>query len=130
MTSVGSDSAVVRSGRFFHLFTYGSSLEARQVLAGLEGCEVVARREVAGTLYDIDGEYPALVLAGMGKVSGEVWRCPVEVLTDLDRDERVVTRRLRRVGVQVGEYACWVYVVGPKLARLLVPGRRLVTSAP
>lgn len=130
MTSVATESAVVRSGRYFHIFSYGSGLEDRLAAGLLEGCELVAEREVAGTLYDIDGEYPALVLAGNGRVAGEIWRCPVEVLPELDSDERVVARQLNRIGLQVDEFACWVYVVGPKLARHLAPGRRLASSAP
>lgn len=129
MASQGLDSAMVRSGRFFHLFTYGANLEAPVVGASLEGCELVAHREAVGTLYDIDGDYQALVLAGPGRVGGAVWRCPVELLPELDRDERVLARQLRRVGVQVGEFACWAYVVGPKLARRLVPGRRVAPGA-
>lgn len=129
MSSVGLEAAAVRSGRFFHLFIYGASLEVRAAAASLEGCELVAHRQVAGTLYDIDGEYQALVLAGAGRVGGEVWRCPVELLPELDQDERVLARKLRRVGVEVGEFACWAYVVGPKLARRLVPGRRVVSGA-
>lgn len=89
----------------------------------------MAAAEVEGTLYDLDDLYPALVLAGQGRVAGEVWRCPVEVLVELDAEESVRSRYFRRVGVQVGEYPCWVYVAGPKLARELVPGRRMGGSA-
>jgi gamma-glutamylcyclotransferase (GGCT)/AIG2-like uncharacterized protein YtfP len=91
----------------------------------LEGCELVETATVAGTLYDIDGAYPALVLAGAGKVAGEIWRCPVERLAELDRYEGVDARLFRRVGVQVGDYACWTYVAGARLARKLVPERRI-----
>jgi gamma-glutamylcyclotransferase (GGCT)/AIG2-like uncharacterized protein YtfP len=80
---------------------------------------------VAGTLYDIDGAQPALVLAGAGTVDGEVWRCPVERLAEFDATARLPAGLFRRVGVQVGEYPCWVYVAGPKLAQRLVPARRL-----
>jgi gamma-glutamylcyclotransferase (GGCT)/AIG2-like uncharacterized protein YtfP len=90
----------------------------------LVGCERVGPATVAGTLYDIDGAYPALVLAGGGGVAGEIWRCPVERLVEFDRYEGVDARLFRRVGVQVGEYACWTYVAGPRLARKLVPERR------
>jgi gamma-glutamylcyclotransferase (GGCT)/AIG2-like uncharacterized protein YtfP len=124
MAEARSDSGVVRSGRYFHLFVCGTAPGDPRPAALPEGCEQVTAASVPGTLYDLDDSPPALVLAGHGSVAGEVWRCPVEVLIDLDADERVQAGYLRRVGVQVGEYPCWAYVAGPKLARWLVPGRR------
>lgn len=117
--------AVESSGRYFHLFVHHDLPPALNAAGETGIAERVGEGEVAGTEYDIGGGERALALAGPGRVKGEVWRCPVELLAELDRDERVVDRLLRRVGVQVGEYPCWAYVVGPKLAPRLVPGRRL-----
>src|SRR5690606_21814697 len=115
---------VVRSGRYFHLFVHGTVPQAL-LAAGASGtAERVATREVVGTEYDVGDGETALVLAGPGRVRGEVWRCALELLKELGRGERVVGRFWRRVGVQVGEYPCWAYVAGPRLAPKLVPGRR------
>lgn len=125
MTVSSVDKAVVSSGRYFHLFVHGS-VPSALIAAGAAGtAERVAVREVVGTEYDVGDGETALVLAGSGRVTGEVWRCAVELLPELDRDERVAGRLWRRVGVQVGEYPCWAYVAGPKLAPMLAPGRRL-----
>lgn len=69
---------------------------------------------VRGTLYDV-GAYPALLLGGEGEVEGEVWRCPVSLLGVLDRYEGTEEGLFRRVAVEVGGRACWVYAAGPKL---------------
>src|SRR5690606_24268332 len=74
----------------FHLFTYGTlrrGVGAADTL--LRRCERVGGAAVPGTLYDIDGRFPALVLAGTHRVEGDVWRCPADVLPDLDRYEGV-----------------------------------------
>lgn len=125
MTVPSSEKMESGSGRYFHLFVHGSVPAVLAAAGAAGGAERVAVREVVGTEYDVGGIETALVLAGPGRVTGEVWRCGVELLPDLDRDERVAGRLLRRVGVQVGEYACWAYVAGPKLAPRLAPGRRL-----
>ncbi|HEX7117228.1 MAG TPA: gamma-glutamylcyclotransferase family protein [Longimicrobiales bacterium] len=110
----------------FHLFTYGTLRRGGSATDLLEGCEAVATATVAGTLYDIDGAYPALVLAGTGRVEGEVWRCPASTLPRLDAYEGIAEGLFRRVGVRVGDRACWTYVAGPKLARRLTADRRIV----
>lgn len=125
MTPNMADARVAAGGRSFYLFVYGTLRQGGAAAHLLAGCERVGHATVAGTLYDIDRAYPALVLAGGGEVAGEVWRCPVERLAELDRYEGVEARLFRRVGVQVGEYACWTYVAGAKLARQLVPERRV-----
>lgn len=125
MTVPSNDMTVARNGRTFHLFVHGVVPEVLVAASRDGGAGRVAVREVVGTEYDVDGGDTALVLAGPGRVQGEVWRCAVELLPELDRDERVASRHLRRVGVQVGEFACWAYVAGPKLAPQLAPGRRL-----
>lgn len=112
------------TGRF-HLFTYGTLRRGGAAAELLDGCELVGTGAVAGTLYDIDGAYPALVLAGAGRVEGEIWRCPVDVLPRLDAYEGVAEGLFRRVGVRAGDRACWTYVAGPRLARRLMPDRRV-----
>lgn len=112
-------------GRGFHLFTYGTLRRGHEAARLLEGCERIGPATVAGSLYDIDGEYPALVLAGAGRVEGEIWRCPPEVLARLDEYEGVSEGLFRRVATEAGGLACWVYVAGPKLARRLTPRRRI-----
>lgn len=112
-------------GSGFHLFTYGTLRRDGQAAGLLEGCELVGPATVAGSLYDIDGEYPALVLAGAGRVEGEIWRCPAELLARLDEYEAVSRGLFRRVATEADGLACWVYVAGPKLARRLTPRRRI-----
>lgn len=109
----------------FHLFVYGTLRDGGPAAELLLGAEPVGPAVVAGTLYDIEGRFPALVLAGGGRVHGELWRCPVELLKKLDEYEGVDEGLFRRIGVRVGEQACWTYVAGPKLARLLAPATRI-----
>ncbi|MFS8636796.1 MAG: gamma-glutamylcyclotransferase family protein [Gemmatimonadota bacterium] len=109
----------------FHLFTYGTLRRGGAAAELLEGCELVGKATVTGTLFDIDGEYPAMILAGPGTVEGEVWRCPTHTLARLDEYEGVAEGLFRRVGVRAGEWACWTYVAGPMLAARLTPDRRL-----
>jgi gamma-glutamylcyclotransferase (GGCT)/AIG2-like uncharacterized protein YtfP len=108
-----------------YLFVYGTLLSSGAAASMLVGCERVTRASVEGTLYDIDGAYPALVLAGTGSVDGEVWCCPPELVYELDRYEGVEDALFRRVAVMVAEYPCWAYVAGPQLARRLTPARRI-----
>jgi gamma-glutamylcyclotransferase (GGCT)/AIG2-like uncharacterized protein YtfP len=111
---------------FFHLFAYGSlaSADARPAADLLAGCEQVGRASVRGTLYDL-GEYPALLLSGATEVAGVIWRCPADRLPLLDAYEAVEDGLFRRVGVRAGDYACWVYVAGPRLGLRLTPEARL-----
>lgn len=113
----------------FHLFVYGTLRTGGSATTLLASCERVAAAEVGGVLYDIDGEYTALVLYGNAPVAGEIWRCPSELLPEIDAYEGVDNGLFRRVGVSVrhpagGDVACWTYVAGPALARKLVPARR------
>jgi gamma-glutamylcyclotransferase (GGCT)/AIG2-like uncharacterized protein YtfP len=115
----------------FHLFVYGtlqSGGSARDLLAN---CDLIGAASVGGVLYDIDGEFPALVLYGATPVRGEVWQCPAELLKTLDAYEGTASGLFRRVGVhaQVGgeEIGCWAYVAGPRLSRKLTPARRVTT---
>jgi gamma-glutamylaminecyclotransferase len=107
------------------IFVYGTLRTGGAAHDALRGCEHVASATVPGTLYDIDGRFPALMLYGGTAVRGEVWRCPDALLPRLDAYEGVESGLFRRVGVRVGEHACWTYVAGPALARQLTAARRL-----
>ena len=113
----------------FHLFAYGSLRSNGTGSSLLRGCEHIGSGEVGGVLYDIDGEYRALVLYGSTPVPGDVWRCPTSVLATLDEYEGVEHGLFRRIGVNVklndgAEVGCWVYVAGPSLSEKLRPGSR------
>lgn len=110
----------------FHLFVYGTLRAGAGAEGMLDGCERVAPASVEGTLYDVGGRYPALMLYGRTQVRGEVWRCPVERLWRLDDYEGVDRGLFRRVGVQVDRFTCWTYVAGPALAHELTPARRII----
>jgi gamma-glutamylcyclotransferase (GGCT)/AIG2-like uncharacterized protein YtfP len=109
----------------FHLFAYGTLRRAGPASALLDGCTFVGEADTTGTLYDIRGEYPALMLYGQDTIHGEIWRCPTSRLAELDTWERVVDGLFRRVGIEIDSLACWVYVAGPRLARLLTPAARV-----
>ena len=113
----------------FLLFVYGTLRSGGRSSAMLQNAQLIGDATVGGVLYDIDGEYPALVLYGNTPVSGEVWRCANEMLPRLDAFERVDDGVFRRVGLEVdtsaGVVACWTYVAGPALTRKLVPAQRV-----
>jgi gamma-glutamylcyclotransferase (GGCT)/AIG2-like uncharacterized protein YtfP len=109
----------------FHLFVYGTLLRGGAANALLDSCERVRPAAVAGTLYDVGGEYPALMLYGESPVRGEIWRCPNDLLPRLDTFEGVGEQLFRRVAVAVEGTPCWTYVAGPAIARELTPSRRL-----
>lgn len=111
--------------RAFHLFVYGTLVGGGEADGLLAGCERLGPATVAGTLYDIRGEYPALILYGDAPVRGEVWRCPNRLLPRLDDYESVSAGLFRRVAVDVDGVACWTYVAGPAIARELTPGQRV-----
>jgi gamma-glutamylcyclotransferase (GGCT)/AIG2-like uncharacterized protein YtfP len=113
----------------FHLFAYGTLRRGGPSHELLATSVFVGTATVEGTLYDIDGDFPALVLYGSTRVPGEIWRCSAELLGRLDGFEGTDSGLFRRVGVQVGDYGCWTYVAGPALARRLTPSRRLPTGA-
>lgn len=118
---------------FIHLFVYGTLRAQQQGAALLHGCEQVGHGAVHGTLYDIDGEYPALLLYGETVVRGEIWRCPADALLRLDEYEGVGEHLFRRIAHEVVEnttgetYPCWLYVAGPALSRKLTPDRRIAS---
>jgi gamma-glutamylcyclotransferase (GGCT)/AIG2-like uncharacterized protein YtfP len=112
----------------FNLFVYGT---LRGAGAGrLAGCERVADAAVTGTLYSIDGGFPALVHYGPDRVSGEVWRCPAGLLPELDEYEGVGRGMFRRIALDVetddgSVVPCWLYAAGPALAHRLTPANRV-----
>ena len=111
----------------FHLFAYGTLRDKGSSASLLRECVQVGPGQIGGVLYDIDGEYPALVMYGTSPVHGEVWRCPTDLLASLDAYEGVDDGLFRRVGVEVDGTPCWTYVAGPKLTRKLTPARRITT---
>ena len=107
--------------RGFHLFVYGTLRAEGAAHALLDGARRVAVASIRGTLYDIDGQYPALMLYGTQVVNGEVWHVPDAArLARLDAYEGVAEGLFRRVGLDVDGFGCWVYVAGPAVARKLV----------
>jgi gamma-glutamylcyclotransferase (GGCT)/AIG2-like uncharacterized protein YtfP len=115
------------TGDHFLLFAYGSLKTADASVAAREllwGCERVGSGTVRGTLYDL-GDYPALLLGGTDEVEGAVWRCPVEVLSALDRYEGTAAGLFRRVATRVAGRGCWLYVAGPRLGPRLTPDARV-----
>lgn len=99
----------------------------------LAGCVKVGDGTIGGTLYDIEGRYPALVHYGADPVQGEIWRCPAEVLPALDAYEGIGVGLFRRVATEIetqgGErLPCWLYTAGPALARHLTPANRVASG--
>lgn len=136
----------------FNLFVYGTlradsgngnaaRADHRGAVAGtgsasdlLAGCVRVADGTIGGTLYDIDGRYPALVHYGSDPVHGEIWRCPTELLQALDAYEGTAAGLFRRIAVEIRTDAgeplpCWVYTAGPALSRHLTPANRVASGS-
>jgi gamma-glutamylcyclotransferase (GGCT)/AIG2-like uncharacterized protein YtfP len=112
----------------FHLFVYGTLRTGAGAAGVLADCELVATATVQGTLYDVDGRFPALMLYGTTPVHGEIWCCPSPLLPRLDAYEQVESGVFRRVAVRVDGHACWTYVAGPALAHELTPARRITSG--
>jgi gamma-glutamylcyclotransferase (GGCT)/AIG2-like uncharacterized protein YtfP len=113
----------------FNLFVYGTLLHNGAAADLLHGCERVGAASVRGVMYDIDGRFPAVVLYGDAQVHGEVWRCPRELLLQLDEYEGTASGLFRRVAVEAdladARVACWVYAAGPALGRKLTAAARV-----
>jgi hypothetical protein len=101
-----------------HVFIYGAPN------AGIEA-EAMQEGAVAGTLFEVDGVGPALMLAGHSSVRGMVLRVSAEALGALDGSAGVREGLFRRVGVKVGGIPCWTWVAGPAIAPRLAGSRRL-----
>jgi gamma-glutamylcyclotransferase (GGCT)/AIG2-like uncharacterized protein YtfP len=120
----------------FHLFVYGTLRTGASDGAGrlLNGCVKIAEGTLGGTLYDIEGRFPALVYYGHDPVRGEIWRCPADLLPALDSYEGIASGLFRRVAVEIeadtGDLMpCWVYTAGPALSRQLTPANRLASGS-
>jgi gamma-glutamylcyclotransferase (GGCT)/AIG2-like uncharacterized protein YtfP len=115
----------------FHLFAYGTLRRDGASASMLRDCEFIGAGTVNGVLYNIDNQFPALVLYGNAPVSGDVWRCPAAMLPTLDAYERIEEGLFRRIGVNVevgeGEIASWVYVAGSGLSRKLSANHRIAS---
>jgi gamma-glutamylcyclotransferase (GGCT)/AIG2-like uncharacterized protein YtfP len=112
----------------FNLFVYGTLRSNAAAADLLAGCELIGTGTVTGTLYDIDGRFPALLRYGSDAVHGEIWRCPADLLPALDAYEGTAEGMFRRIAdyvkTQHGERVpCWVYAAGPALSRRLTPDR-------
>jgi gamma-glutamylcyclotransferase (GGCT)/AIG2-like uncharacterized protein YtfP len=117
----------------FNLFVYGTLKRGGRAAELMQGCEWLGTATVGGVLYNIDDQFTTLIVYGNTPVHGEVWRCPPDMLKQLDEYEGVDSGLFRRIGVTVtladGErVGCWIYVAGPKLARKLTPDRQIVTT--
>lgn len=111
-----------------HVFVYGTLRRGGRASALLRGCECLGVRRVRGSLYDVNGAYPALVLEDAGEVEGEVWRCSGALLAELDQYEGVGQGLYHRVRVEVEGTPCWTYVAGPGLESVLTPERRIAAG--
>lgn len=113
--------------RGFFLFVYGTLRAGSEAAARmLAGCTWLRAASVRGTLYDMDGEFTALMLYGDAPIGGEIWHVPDSArLLRLDEYEGVERGLFRRVGVEADGVPCWTYVAGPALAHKLTPERRL-----
>jgi gamma-glutamylcyclotransferase (GGCT)/AIG2-like uncharacterized protein YtfP len=109
----------------FNLFVYGTLRTDGIAAELLADAGYIKAATVQGALYDIDGAYPALMLYGNSPVRGEIWRCPPDLLSQLDAYESVQHGLFRRVGVEVAGLPCWTYVAGPALASKLTRERLL-----
>lgn len=104
-----------------HLFVYGTLRHGGTAARLLADSERIDAAVVAGTLYNVNTRFPALVLGGSGTVHGELWRCPPDLLPRLDEYESVPEGLFRRVRRQIASVTAWIYVAGPRLAPHLVP---------
>lgn len=121
----------------FNLFVYGT-LRGGPAVGGAAGrlsdCVKLGEGTIGGTLYDVDGRFPALVHYGSDPVQGEVWRCPAELLLELDAYEGTASGLFRRIATEIelasGESVpCWVYTAGPALSRQLTPEHRVASGS-
>lgn len=116
----------------FHLFVYGTLRKGQSANHRLMNAEFVSDGYVTGILYNVDDKFPALVLYdGAPRIDGEIWRCPVSLLHELDAYEGVDEGLFRRVGVHAkrddegDDVPVWTYAAGPTLSQKLTPERRI-----
>ena len=114
----------------FNLFVYGTLRSGGGAAGRLSACARIADATIGGALYDIEGRFPALVHYGTEPVHGEIWRCPADMLLELDAYEGTATGMFRRIAADVQTVAgesvsCWLYTAGPALSRQLTPANRV-----
>ena len=107
------------------LFVYGTLVGGGARPGLLAGCRSLGAASTTGSLFDIDGRYPALVPGDSGRVHGELWLCPAGRLPGLDEYEGVEAGLYRRVRLVAGGRPVWAYVAGPALAAHLVERNRI-----
>ena len=120
----------------FNLFVYGtlrSDPRSGGAAAPLAGSRKITEGTIGGTLYDIEGRFPALIRYGADPVRGEIWRCPADLLLALDDYEGVASGLFRRVAMEIeaadgGLVPCWLYTAGPALSRHLTPSNRVASG--
>ncbi|MDP9991701.1 gamma-glutamylcyclotransferase (GGCT)/AIG2-like uncharacterized protein YtfP [Variovorax boronicumulans] len=104
-----------------HVFVYGTlRRHGRNDIARYRPSPVfVGEASIDGTLYDL-GAYPGVVLGGVGRVKGEVYRVEPEVEAALDLLEEVAEddsgeyiKRRVRVAVGARWLDCLVYEIHP-----------------
>ncbi|SDX38577.1 Uncharacterized conserved protein YtfP, gamma-glutamylcyclotransferase (GGCT)/AIG2-like family [Marininema mesophilum] len=101
------------------LFVYGSLRKGEEVDHYLKDAEPVALQAwIEGTLVDMGGKYPGLILSSNKRVYGEVYRVTEEQLTIVDqwedylpgREDNLFERKVVKVGTDRGEVEAEVYV--------------------
>ncbi|WP_206174262.1 gamma-glutamylcyclotransferase family protein [Variovorax sp. RKNM96] len=104
-----------------HVFVYGTlRRHGRNDIARYRPTPVfVGEAGIAGTLYDL-GAYPGIVLGGVGRVKGEIYRVEPEVEAALDLLEEVAEddsgeyiKREVRVAIGAQSLECLVYEIHP-----------------
>lgn len=110
------------------LFVYGTLRRGGSGARLLGSARPAGAATVAGTLYDVGGRYPALVLGGGATVHGEVWICDEPVLAALDAYEGVPEGLFRREWTEVGGEPALVYVAGPLLLPTLRAEQRIASG--
>jgi gamma-glutamylcyclotransferase (GGCT)/AIG2-like uncharacterized protein YtfP len=113
----------------FYFFKYGP-LPGRDAEALLEQATHAGVAYVGGTVYDIDGEFPALMLYGETEVRGDVLQCNVDSMPRVDLLDCITSGTLRRVATTAiskdgSHLPCWILVAGPAIAHKLTPQSRI-----
>lgn len=103
------------------VFVYGTLRRGQPAEGLLGGCRFIRETSVRGTLYDVGGRFPALVLGRTGEVHGELWAVPRSRLASLDSYEGVEGGLFERIRVHVEGELCWTYVAGAALEPRLTP---------
>lgn len=107
------------------LFVYGTLRRGERAHGLLRGAPFVAQATTAPRfmLVEMPGDYPALTEGGCSAVVGEIYSVDDGLLRELDPYEDVPELYLR-VLQQIGDHACWLYLLRPEHAR----GRPVIAS--